>query len=214
MEKISITNFKKINSLLKDYKQSKLMIVSKGRAINQIKQFIDLGHSYFGENRVQEAKSKFNTTSIINLHKVHLSLIGPLQSNKVKTALEIFDSIQTIDRIKLIDEIQRCIQTSKFIKTKEFFIQVNIGSEEQKNGVPLDDISKLVDYAQKKNIPIRGLMCIPPINENPIPYFKQMLKIKNSFNESWLLSMGMSNDYQAALENNSNIIRVGSFLFE
>lgn len=214
MERINFSNYEKINKLIKNYNQAKLMIVSKGRSINQINQFIEVGHNYYGENRVQEAHSKFILPNIINLELIHLSLIGPLQTNKVKLALEIFDSIQTIDRIKIIDEISKNFETATPIKTKEFFIQVNIGREKQKHGVAPEEIFNIFEYAKKKKIPIKGLMCIPPANTNPVPYFNQMLEIKRSIDDTWLLSMGMSNDYQSALENKTNIIRVGSLLFE
>ena len=183
------------------------MIVTKNRSIEEIIELIKLGENIFGENRVQEAKKKFNFQN----PKIELHLIGPLQTNKVKDALGIFDVIQSIDRKKLID----CIHDhmNKETKTKNFFIQVNIGNESQKSGVSIGDLPIIYDYAQKKELNIKGLMCIPPLNLDPKIFFEKMVEIKNQINPNLNLSMGMSDDYKIALGCGSNLIRVGSLIF-
>ena len=168
------------------------------------------GANLFGENRVQEAKSKFTNDLLKYNFKLHL--IGPLQSNKAEDALAIFDTIQTIDRYKLIDTISK-LKEKKTSKTKSFYIQINIGEEKQKSGVLLNELENLYNYSLEKKLNIVGLMCIPPIDSDANFYFNKMREIKSKLNDKLLLSMGMSNDYLAALECGSNLIRVGSKIF-
>ena len=168
------------------------------------------GANLFGENRVQEAKSKFTNDLLKYNFKLHL--IGPLQSNKAEDALTIFDTIQTIDRYKLIDTISK-LKEKKTFKTKSFYIQINIGEEKQKSGVLLNELENLYNYSLEKKLNIVGLMCNPPIDSDANFYFNKMREIKSKLNDKLLLSMGMSNDYLAALECGSNLIRVGSKIF-
>lgn len=184
------------------------MIVTKNRSIEDITDLIQLGQNIFGENRVQEAKKKFNFQN----QNIELHLIGPLQTNKVKDALSIFDVIQSIDRKKLIDIIYGYMNEET--KTKNFFIQVNIGNEPQKSGVSMSDLPIIYDYALKKQLNIKGLMCIPPLDSDPKIFFEKMIVLKNQINPNLILSMGMSNDYQIALECGANMIRVGSLIFK
>lgn len=200
------------NSINQSTQKSELMIVSKNRSVEDISNFINLGHCHFGENRIQEAKKKFIDTAMTNSKRIKLSLIGPLQSNKTSLALEIFDSIHSIDRIKIIDEIAKYIDR-KNTKTSEFFIQINIGLELQKSGIHPKDLKDLFLYAKNKSLKISGLMCIPPNDQNPQKYFSEMVSLRNSLDSQLALSMGMSHDYQIALDCGSNIIRVGSLLF-
>ena len=200
------------NSINQSTQKSELMIVSKNRSVEDISNFINLGHCHFGENRIQEAKKKFIDTAMTNSKRIKLSLIGPLQSNKTSLALEIFDSIHSIDRIKIIDEIAKYIDR-KNTKTTEFFIQINIGLELQKSGIHPKDLKDLFLYAKNKSLKISGLMCIPPNDQNPQKYFSEMVSLRNSLDSQLALSMGMSHDYQIALDCGSNIIRVGSLLF-
>ncbi len=186
------------------------MIVTKNRDLIDIKTLIEKKFFIFGENKVQEAKNKFSQITDSN---VKLHLIGPLQSNKIKSALKIFDTIQTLDREKLIIEISKQLYSSKKYKTKDFYIQINIGEEKQKSGILPDQAKDLYEFAINKNLKISGLMCIPPKNEDPKFYFNQMIKLRNKINKSLKLSMGMSSDYQDALKFNTNIIRVGSKIF-
>ena len=169
------------------------------------------GANLFGENRVQEANEKFRDLQDQNL-KLHL--IGPLQTNKVKLALSLFDTIQTIDRPKLIKEISKQLKSNNIFKTKNYFIQVNVGDESQKAGVSIDDTLELYDYAISENLNISGLMCIPPFEENPKIYFQKMIDLRDNIKKDLKLSMGMSNDYEIALSLKSDLVRVGSRIFK
>ena len=207
-------NFKILDQILVDLKkfdESDLLIVSKNQSENDVQELVKRGFKIFGENRVQEANKKFS--NLENLESIELHLIGPLQTNKVKDALKLFNTIQSVDRIKLIDEILRVSKSLKQIKTNSYFIQVNIGSEVQKAGVSLNDVADLYQYAINKGLNIIGFMCIPPIRSSSEIYFKEMNSIKNRINPKLQLSMGMSNDYLDALNYNSNLIRVGSLIF-
>lgn len=188
-----------------------LMVVTKKRSVEDVENLIDRNFTFFGENRVQEAELKFSSLKS-NRSNYNLHLIGPLQSNKTKQALSIFDGIQSIDRKKIIDEIQKHNHPDQ--RCKEFFIQINIGREPQKHGVMPEETEDLYNYAQQSKMAVKGLMCIPPANHDPNRFFEEMNTIKNSLNQSLLLSMGMSNDYKIALSHNSNIIRIGSLVFE
>ena len=187
-----------------------MLIVTKNRPQNLIRSLIKEGFNSFGENKVQEANDKFS--SIEENFKLHL--IGPLQTNKAKLALTLFDTIQSIDRPKLIKEIAKHIKSNIKIKTKEYFIQVNIGQEDQKSGVLPKEAKELYDTAILNNLKIVGLMCIPPINEEPHKYFEKMSVLRDDINSELILSMGMSNDYDIALSLNSNLVRVGSRIFK
>ena len=207
---INFEQLKKIDLKVKEYPNASLLIVTKNRPQNLIRSLIKEGFNSFGENKVQEANDKFS--SIEENFKLHL--IGPLQTNKAKLALTLFDTIQSIDRPKLIKEIAKHIKSNIKIKTKEYFIQVNIGQEDQKSGVLPKDAKELYDTAILNNLKIVGLMCIPPINEEPHKYFEKMSVLRDDINSELILSMGMSNDYDIALSMNSNLVRVGSRIFK
>ena len=128
-------------------------------------------------------------------------------------ALELFDTIQTIDRKKIIDLISVEIEKNPNIRTKNFYIQVNIGNEDQKSGTALDEVESIYTYAIKKKLNVIGLMCIPPNNSDPNIYFEKMLNLKTQVNTNLKLSMGMSSDYLVALKYQSNLIRIGSMIF-
>ena len=206
-------NFKSLEHVVNEtarYSNTELMIVTKNRSVSDIETLINKDFRLFGENRVQEAKFKyenFKDKKNLNLH-----LIGPLQTNKVKLALKIFDTIQTIDRYSLIDEVGKFISKST-PRTKNFYIQVNIGKESQKSGVLIENLSDLYEYSLKKNLKIEGLMCIPPNIDAPLKYFEMMNILRDKIDKKLKLSMGMSNDYKFALDLNSNIIRIGSLIF-
>ena len=160
---------------------------------------------------MQEAGIKFEELrpeySNIDLH-----LIGPLQTNKVKQAMKIFDTIQTVDREKLVKEISK--NNSDTVRTKNFYIQINIGNEEQKSGIDPEKSEDFYNFSINQGLNVIGLMCIPPNNENADIYFKKMLDLRNTINPKLLLSMGMSGDYLTALKNQTNLIRIGSKLFD
>ena len=207
-------NYQNLSTIVKDIeinKNTKLLIVTKNQIVDDIIELNSKGFRVFGENRVQEAKSKYQ--NLPNLNEIELHLIGPLQRNKVKSALKMFNVIQSIDRISLVDEIAKQINGSSDIKTKEFFIQVNIGDEEQKSGVLKKNLSNLYQYSIEKKINIVGLMCIPPNSTDPSDSFKEMVELRDEINQNLKLSMGMSNDYKIALNFQTNIIRIGSLIF-
>ena len=208
---INLKNLSELSHKLKYFNNSKLLIVTKNQEISDIIHLIKMGYKYFGENKVQEAKIKY--LDITKQYKIKLDLIGPLQTNKVKTALEIFDTIQTIDREKLVDEITKQKKNLNTIRTKNFYLQINIGEEDQKSGVKLNELNNLYNYSINSGLNIIGLMCIPPNNKTASDYFKKMAEIRNTLNTNLKLSMGMSGDYIDGLKNGSNIIRVGSLIF-
>ena len=197
-----------IENTLKEFPNAKLQIVTKNRDVKIINELIDKGYYLFGENKVQEAQEKFKS---INDPRVELHLIGPLQTNKVKMALNIFHCIQSIDREKLVNEISKNIFKEKS-KTKSFYIQINIGKESQKSGVYPENLKDLYELCIEKKLFIRGLMCIPPFVDDTKIYFEKMVKIKNGTNLSEL-SMGMSNDYMVAAKYSATYVRIGSKIF-
>ena len=207
---MSINNkiLEKIKNDISD-KNTKLLIVTKTRSQEDIKQLIKMGYSDFAENRVQEAQEKF--IDILPNKDIKLNLIGPLQSNKVKQALKLFDTIQSVDREKIVNELANHLDSSS--RTKNFYIQINIGEEPQKSGVMPSDFETFYQYCINKKLKISGIMCIPPQNEDPRPFFEEMNKIKNSINEKLILSMGMSSDYKIALDHHTDEIRIGSLIF-
>lgn len=208
---INYLELRRIIANLKKYPKASLLLVTKNRPLYLIKSLIENGHTLFGENRVQEAIEKF---SKLNLDNLDLHLIGPLQTNKVKLALSIFDTIQSVDRQKLVKEISKQINSNNKVKTKNFFIQVNIGEETQKAGISINETIDLYKYAVSENLKISGLMCIPPLDKSPDNYFKKMIELRDFINPKLMLSMGMSNDYEVALSFQSDLIRVGSRIFK
>ena len=195
----------------KQYASSELMIVSKNRPVTSIREALNEGAFLFGENKVQEAGIKFEELRL-EYSNIDLHLIGPLQTNKVKQAMKIFDTIQTVDREKLVKEISK--NNSDTVRTKNFYIQINIGNEEQKSGIDPEKSEDFYNFSINQGLNVIGLMCIPPNNENADIYFKKMLDLRDTINPDLLLSMGMSGDYLTALKNQTNLIRIGSKLFD
>ncbi len=208
---INSEQLKEVDLKVKGYPNASLLIVTKNRPQSLVKLLISKGYNLFGENKVQEAKEKFSSLEHKNFD---LHLIGPLQTNKVKLALTLFDTIQSIDRPKLIKEIAKQFNSDIKIKTNDYFIQVNIGQELQKSGVLPNEAKDLYKFAISKNLKIAGLMCIPPFDEEPKEYFEKMCILRDDINPKLKLSMGMSNDYEIALSINSNLVRVGSRIFK
>ena len=188
---------------------AEIIAVSKTFPINDILPLINYGHKHFGENKVQEAIEKW-TTIKYQFKEIKLHLIGKLQTNKVKYILPLFDFIHSLDSIKLAEKISQEQEKKNF--NPKIFIQVNIGSEVQKNGVDINNLNEFVKECVNLNLNIIGLMCIPPANKDPKIYFAKMIDL---LNETQLekLSMGMSGDYLDALNYGSNFIRVGSKIF-
>ena len=210
--KLILRDIKKANknSIFVKTNLTKLVAVSKKQVEYKIFQAIESGQKVYGENRVQEAQKRWER--ILETHKdIELRLIGPLQTNKVKQALKLFNIIETIDRENLAKEIAK--NFGHETKTKSFYIQVNTGSETQKSGVIPTDADKFIEYCIKDlKLPIIGLMCIPPQDEEPAMHFALLKKIadRNSLNE---LSMGMSNDFEEAIRFGATSVRIGSLFF-
>ena len=208
----SLDNYKVIKEkVYKLQNKSNLIIVTKNRSFETILPFIQTGHLHFGENKVQEAQEKWS--NFINDNKdVKLHLIGKLQSNKAKDAFALFDFIHTLDSEKLAKIFSNLEKDSK--KNLKYFIQVNIGHEIQKNGIDESLLGEFINYCKNDlSLNVIGLMCIPPNNMDPLPFFKKMrqLKIDNNLAE---LSMGMSSDYEVALNCGSTYLRIGSAIFK
>ena len=170
---------------------------------------VEYGHLDYGENKVQEAIEKWSDIKI-KKPQIKLHLIGKLQTNKVKFAIRIFDYIHSVDSIKLAKKISD--EQKKQNKKVKIFIQVNIGSEEQKSGIDVNKIEELLNFCKELELDVIGLMCIPPINKDSSKYFKKMSLLKNDFNLQQL-SMGMSSDYLDAIKNNATYLRIGSSIF-
>ncbi|MGE0755086.1 MAG: YggS family pyridoxal phosphate-dependent enzyme [Alphaproteobacteria bacterium] len=198
-----------------------ILAASKGQGVETIEKAILAGITLFGENRVQEAYEKW--PAIQQAHPaVKLHLIGPLQTNKVKQALGLFDCIQTLDRPRLAEEIKRVWgvgcgvsgdKPQKLNPDTRLFIQVNTGEEQQKAGVFPRDADDFIRYCKNElKLPVTGLMCIPPAGDVPAPHFALLRQIATShgLNE---LSMGMSGDYAVAARMGSTIVRIGTKLF-
>ena len=187
----------------------KVIAVSKTFKLEKIIPLIEYGHLDYGENKVQEAIDKWSEIKL-KKQNIKLHLIGKLQTNKVKHALKIFDYIHSVDSMKLAKKIAD--EQNKQNKSLKLFVQVNIGDEEQKSGIKVDQIEDLISFSKKLNLNIIGLMCIPPINEEPDKYFKEIKILSKKLNLQEI-SMGMSSDYLKAVENSSTYLRIGSSIF-
>ena len=187
----------------------KIVAISKNHPISSVKKALDSGVKIFGENRVQEALAKFSDLKK-KYTEIELHLTGTLQTNKVKLALSIFDIFQTLDREKLAVEFNKhMIKNSN----KKFFIQVNTGMEKQKIGISPSSSSDFIDYCkQDLHLPIIGLMCIPPINDDSTKHFTTLKKLAEK-KDLRFLSMGMSADYRKALIFGATHVRIGTLLF-
>ena len=187
----------------------KVIAVSKTFKIEKIMPLIEYGHTDYGENKVQEAIEKWTEIKKIN-PKLRLHMIGKLQTNKVKFAVQIFDYIHSVDSEKLAKKIVD--EQKKINKKIKVFLQINIGNEHQKSGVDKAEAKQLVAYCKEIGLDLIGLMCIPPLNADPDNYFEEMNKINNSFGFD-NLSMGMSSDYLTAAKNFTTYVRIGSSIF-
>jgi pyridoxal phosphate enzyme (YggS family) len=206
-----------INSKIKQAEKSasraigstQLIAVSKVQPNKRVLNVLEQGHTIFGENKVQEAHGKWPMFRE-NFSNVKVHLIGPLQSNKVKQAVELFDAIHTLDRLKLAQKLSNEIQTQG--KAPEMFIQINTGEEEQKSGIFPNEADQFIADCISLDLPIKGLMVIPPINEEPSLHFGLLKKIAHR-NDLTGLSMGMSSDFESAIAMGATHIRVGSAIF-
>ena len=188
---------------------TQLLAVSKVQPNERVLSVLEKGHTIYGENKVQEALSKWPMFRE-NFSNVKVHLIGPLQSNKVKQAVELFDAIHTLDRLKLAQKLSNEIQAQG--KAPEMFIQINTGEEEQKSGIFPNKADQFIADCISLDLPIKGLMVIPPINEEPSLHFGLLKKIAHR-NGLTGLSMGMSSDFESAIAMGATHIRVGSAIF-
>jgi len=186
-----------------------LIGASKTQPVAVLEEAIRAGLVDFGENKVQEAQSKWPALKAV-YPRVRLHLIGPLQSNKAEDAVALFEVIHTVDRMKIAEALAQACK--KLDKTPAFLVQVNTGEEPQKAGVTPRDLSALLAHCRAIGLPITGLMCVPPENENPAPHFALLKKMADTL-ELRELSMGMSGDFETALRLGSTMVRVGTALF-
>ena len=212
MQQLEMFNINKYRKILEEIellgKKTQIIAISKNHPKEFVEDALKHGVRIFGENRVQEAKIKFEdfrkATPNIELH-----LTGPLQTNKVKEAIKLFDVFHTLDREKLAKEIIK----QGDLKNKKFFIQVNTGKEESKSGIYLEQLDEFINYCKNDlALNIVGLMCIPPINDPPQKHFSTLEKQAKKNNLTHL-SMGMSDDYIEAIKHNATYIRIGTSLF-
>ena len=208
----TVQNLKNIENNLSNLninRLPKIIAVSKTFKIDKILPLIEHGHIDFGENKVQEAIDKWTEIKSKNSN-IKLHLIGKLQTNKVKFAVKLFDYIHSVDSEKLAKKISD--EQLKINKNIKIFIQVNIGSENQKSGISKNDVLNLYSYCKKIGLNVVGLMCIPPVNNDPSIYFNEMNILNNKLNFSEL-SMGMSSDYVEASKHSATFLRIGSSIF-
>ena len=205
-----LENYQKIiNSIRSISSNANLVVVCKNQTIEKIRILLDQGHVHFAENRVQEAESKWSNLEDKN---IQLHLIGGLQSNKAKQAFQIFNYIHSLDSEKLAKTFSGLESVNQ--KKIKYFIQVNIGSEPQKNGINISQVPNFVNYCVNDlKLNILGLMCIPPLSQYPESHFLK-LKELNTINKLKELSMGMSNDFETAIKCGSTFVRVGSSIFK
>ena len=210
---IIIERFNKIQSNISKINNSnglKIIAISKTFSLDHIMPLIELGHNHFGENKVQEAETKWNKIKK-EKNNLRLHMVGKLQSNKAKKAVEIFDYIHSLDSQKLADILSK--SQDEINKSINYFIQVNIGNESQKAGIQYNEVDQFYTYCTKeKKMNIIGLMAIPPNDENTEKYFKSLSELNSSLGLKEL-SMGMSSDYMQAINHKATYLRIGSAIF-
>ena len=201
--KLNITSVKPIQKV-------NIIAISKTFSLDHINPLIEYGHKHFGENKVQEATTKWS--EIVKENKnIKLHMVGKLQSNKAKDAVRIFDYIHSLDNKKLADALAKHQMNLK--KNLDYFIQINIENEIQKSGIPIGELDSFYNYCKYEiNLNVIGLMVIPPNDNNPIKYFKLMSELNKSLALKDL-SMGMSADYIEAIKHGATFIRIGSSIF-
>ena len=210
LNKIQQEIYLKISETKNTIKIPKIIAVSKTFSIDKILPIINSGHIDFGENKVQEAVNKWETIKN-NQNQINLHMIGKLQKNKAKFAVKLFDYIHSLDNIKLAEAIAN--EEIKQNKKMKIFIQINIGNENQKNGIIIDELNSFYDFCVNNlKLNIIGFMCIPPSDKDSSYYFNEMKIITNTFKMKEL-SMGMSGDYLKALTCGSTFLRIGSKIF-
>ena len=212
------SKYEKLNQLIKKYHNEsfysanrlpKLIAVSKQQPDEKILNAIKLGQRIYGENKLQDAVKRWS--NLLDKYKdLELHYIGHLQTNKVKKALNFFDVIHTLDRESLALEISKHLTFKS--KTKSFMIQVNTGDEKNKSGISLENFEEFLKFTKSLNIPVTGLMCLPPVNEEPSIHFCILKELANKF-KLRDLSMGMSMDFEKAIKFGSTHLRIGTSFF-
>ncbi len=187
----------------------RLVAISKKQPLDRIEGALSAGHQIFGENRVQEAQAKWPPLREL-YPEIELHIVGPLQTNKVRQALELAQSIHSLDRASLAEVLAKRIQELGY--SPDLFVQVNTGEEPQKSGVLPMETDDFVATCHRLDLPVRGLMCIPPINEEPALHFSLLAKIAARNGLDWL-SMGMSADFEVAIRLGATHVRIGSAIF-
>jgi pyridoxal phosphate enzyme (YggS family) len=187
-----------------------LVAVTKGRSVEEIEPLIAAGQRDYGESRAQETLAKW--PALLARHPgLRLHGIGRLQSNKAAEAVQLFDAIHSLDRISLLDALAKEAEKARCFP--QVYVQVNIGEEEQKGGCPIADVGSMVDAVRASPLPLAGLMAIPPLGFEPAPYFALLAELARRHDVTGL-SMGMSNDFKAAVMLGATTVRVGTALFE
>ena len=206
-----ITNYKNIiNDVYAINKKITLIAVSKTYSLSYIKPLIDFGHLDFGENKVQEALNKWSKI-LSEQNNLKLHMLGKIQTNKAHDVVSLFSYVHSLDSEKLVLKLSKA--EKDLSKKLKYFIQINIGSEMQKSGIQINELKNFLDFCKRENnLNIIGLMCLPPIETDPVKYFLQLRNMAHE-NNFYELSMGMSNDYKVAVENGSTFIRIGSKIF-
>ena len=208
-----VESFDKIKSNINESNNANnvnIVAVSKTFDLNHVMPLIDYGHIHYGENKVQEAAAKWSEIKKLR-SQIKLHMVGKLQSNKAKKAVEIFDYIHSLDSQKLADILSR--NQKEVNKSLNYFIQVNIGNESQKSGIPFNEVDEFYTYCRNENdMNILGLMAIPPNDDNTEKYFKSLSELNYSLGLKEL-SMGMSSDYKLALNYKATYLRIGSLIF-
>ena len=208
-----ITNFEKIKQEIKNnslQNEIEVIAVSKTFSIEHVMPLVEHGHKHFGENKVQEAEKKWKDLKKSN-NDINLHMIGRLQSNKAKKAVELFDFVHSLDSEKLANELSK--RQKEKDRSLGYFIQINLGSEEQKGGIEINELKNFNNYCVNElNLTVLGLMAIPPNDKNPEKHFKRISELNKQFNFRYL-SIGMSNDYLKAIECGASHVRIGSAIF-
>jgi pyridoxal phosphate enzyme (YggS family) len=208
-----LTQYKNIKQEIKNCLSNvpiNLIVVTKGRPLSDIEQIINVGHFHFGENRVQDSIDKWSDILKIN-SSIKLHFIGKLQTNKAIDVVRFFSFMHSLDSDKLALKLSTEEKRQK--KNLSYFIQVNLGEENQKSGILKKDLNRFVNYCKNDlKLNIVGLMCLPPIDQNSEKYFKELKQLASD-NNLKELSMGMSNDYISAIKNGSTFVRIGSGIF-
>jgi pyridoxal phosphate enzyme (YggS family) len=204
-------NFKTIKNEIKDYSnKANLIVVTKNQDFEKINHLIIEGHKDFGENKVQEAKLKWQDF-LKNNSDIRLHFIGKLQSNKIKGIGELFQFIHSLDSIKNAELLAK--EEIRSSKKLQYFIQVNIAKEVQKSGIQEEDLNELITFCRKVDLNVIGLMCIPPVTGDSSVLFKRLQQLSSNYSLKEL-SMGMSNDYKDAISNGATYVRIGSSIFK